>query len=180
MSTDPAFWTATAGLLLTCLAAIGARAMAEFSPHELERICGRRNAPHRLSQILKRREPVTMAAETLRVLATAVFLGAGAVWLWDHHLETGSVSLASTIAGGDSGTRSTASGRDTWMSSTNTIRWSISRRGTLASQTTMGADSIVVGSSSCSMTWSSSGCFSTAGAATVSVDGVSTAGGESR
>ena len=46
------FWLALAGLLLTCLAAIGARSLAEFSPHELKEICRRRKTPERLTQIL--------------------------------------------------------------------------------------------------------------------------------
>lgn len=76
------FWLALAGLSLTCLAAIGARSLAEFSPHELKEICRRRKTPERLTEILKRRDRVALAVETLQVLATAAFLGAGAFWLW--------------------------------------------------------------------------------------------------
>ena len=57
------FWLALAGLLLTCLAAIGARSLAEFSPHELKEICRRRKTPDRLGQILRRRDQ-------------------GAFWIW--------------------------------------------------------------------------------------------------
>lgn len=76
------FWLALAGLLLTCLAAIGARSLAEFSPHELKEICRRRKTPDRLGQILRRRDQVALAAETLQVVATAAFIGAGAFWIW--------------------------------------------------------------------------------------------------
>ena len=76
------FWLALAGLLLTCLAAIGARSLAEFSPHELKEICRRRKTPDRLGQILRRRDRVALAAETLQVVATAAFIGAGAFWIW--------------------------------------------------------------------------------------------------
>jgi CBS domain containing-hemolysin-like protein len=76
------FWLALAGLLLTCLAAIGARSLAEFSPHELKEIGRRRHRPDRLGQILRRRDRVALAAETLQVVATAAFIGAGASWMW--------------------------------------------------------------------------------------------------
>jgi CBS domain containing-hemolysin-like protein len=75
------FWLALAGLLLTCLAAIAARSLAEFSPHELKEICRRRNRPDRLGQILRRRDQVALATETLQVVATAAFVGAGAFWI---------------------------------------------------------------------------------------------------
>jgi CBS domain containing-hemolysin-like protein len=82
------FWLAVAGLLLTCLAAIGAGSLAEFSPHELKEICRRRNRRDRLGQILRRRDQVALATETLQVVATAAFVGAGAFWLWDEaHVE---------------------------------------------------------------------------------------------
>jgi CBS domain containing-hemolysin-like protein len=76
------FWLALAGLLLTCLAAIGARSLAEFSPHEIKEICRRRRTPDRLGQILKRHDQVALAAETLQVVATAVFIGAAVFWVW--------------------------------------------------------------------------------------------------
>ena len=38
--------------------------------------------PDRLGQILKRRDQVGLAAETLQVVATAVFVGAAAFWMW--------------------------------------------------------------------------------------------------
>jgi len=80
---DAVFWLALAGLVATCAAAIGARALSTFSRHELEEICQRRQARRRLSVILRRHEPVGMAAETLRVIATAVVILAGAFWTWN-------------------------------------------------------------------------------------------------
>ena len=76
------FWLALAGLLVACLAAIGARSLREFSPHELNEICRRRNNPDRLSQILRRRDRVALATETVRAMATAAFVGGGAFWIW--------------------------------------------------------------------------------------------------
>jgi CBS domain containing-hemolysin-like protein len=75
------FWLALASLLWTCLAAIGARSLVEFSPHELKEICRRRNTAGRLGQILRRRDQVVLAAETLQVVASAMFIGAGAIWI---------------------------------------------------------------------------------------------------
>ncbi|MHC4179884.1 MAG: CBS domain-containing protein, partial [Planctomycetota bacterium] len=82
MSFGPMFWLALAGLLLTCLAAIGARSLAEFSPHELKEIGRRRRTPDRLGQVLRRRDQVALAAETLQVVATTALIGGGAFWIW--------------------------------------------------------------------------------------------------
>ncbi len=106
------FWLALAGLLLTCLAAIGVRSLGEFSPRQLEDICRRRKTPDRLGQILRRRDRVALAAETMRVVATAAFIGAGAFWLlvrwesppppsnlpWAHWAVLGSWLAAGTLA----------------------------------------------------------------------------------
>ena len=90
MILGPMFWLASSGLLLTCLAAIGARSLAEFSPHELKEICRRRNRRDRLSQILRRRDQVALATETLQVVATAAFVGAAAFWIWSEAHAEGS------------------------------------------------------------------------------------------
>ena len=97
------FWLPLAGLLLTCLAAIGARSLREFSPHELEDICRRRKTPDRLGQILRRRERVALAAEMMRVVATAAFIGAGAFWLllrWESPQPPSWAVLGSWLAAG--------------------------------------------------------------------------------
>ena len=82
MSPDLAFWLAVSGLMVTCIAAIGAKSLAEFSRHELGEICRRRGANDKLGQIIRRHEQVAMAAETLQVIATAGVIGAGAFWVW--------------------------------------------------------------------------------------------------
>ncbi|MGA2620246.1 MAG: hemolysin family protein [Thermoguttaceae bacterium] len=73
---------AMASLAVTCLAAIGGRALAEFSPYALKEIYRRRNRPDPLGQILRRREQVALAVQTLRTLAVAAFAGAGIAWTW--------------------------------------------------------------------------------------------------
>ncbi|MBN2476580.1 MAG: HlyC/CorC family transporter [Pirellulales bacterium] len=102
MSPELVWWLAAIGLATTCLAAMAARSLAEFSPHELEEICRRRKAPDRLGQILRRRDHVTLAAETLQVMATATFLGAGAswIWMWEAAAHLSGTRFAVITAGG--------------------------------------------------------------------------------
>lgn len=82
MSPEAVFWLAVAGLVTTCIAAIGARSAAEFSRRGLEEICGRRQSRDRLGEILLRHDQVSLAAETLQVIATAVVISCVALWLW--------------------------------------------------------------------------------------------------
>ena len=100
MNADAVFWIATAGLVTTCLAAIGARSLREFSRHELEEICRRRKSPDRLGQILRRHDRVALGAETLQVIAAAVLICAGASLIWQHAHNTGTpwgASLATSV-----------------------------------------------------------------------------------
>ncbi len=73
------------GLALTFLAAVGARSLTEFSPHDLEEICRRRKKTDRLSRVLRRREHVSLAAESLLLIGAALFIAFGSLWVW---LET--------------------------------------------------------------------------------------------
>ena len=114
------FWLAVAGLAATCLAAIGARSLAEFSPHELKEICRRRKSPDRLGQILRGRDQVALAAETLQVVATVTFVAAGALLIWRADPQAGLPSLAaivsniSSIKACSSGVSKASTGADTW------------------------------------------------------------------
>lgn len=88
MTADIAFWLALGGMLLTCLAAIGAKSLTVFSRHELEDICRRRGTLHRLGQVLKRHDRVALAAETLQVVGTSIVILAGTSWVWlESHAE---------------------------------------------------------------------------------------------
>lgn len=82
MSAAEAFWLALSGLVVTCLAAIGARSLAEFSRHELEEICRRRHASGLLGEILKHYDQAGLAAETLQVVATVELVASTVVWAW--------------------------------------------------------------------------------------------------
>jgi len=80
------FWLAIAGLVVTCLAATGARSLAKFSPHELKEVCRRNKSENRLGIILRRHDQVALAAETLQVIGTAIFIGAAMFWVWGKSL----------------------------------------------------------------------------------------------
>jgi len=77
-----AVWLAAIGRPLPCLAAVAADSLAGFSRSELEEICRRRKSPHRLGRILRGYRQVELAAETLQVVGTAVFIGGARVWVW--------------------------------------------------------------------------------------------------
>ena len=79
-----AFAIGACGLVLTCLAAIGADSLAEFSRRRLEEICQRRKNPDRLGEVLRCYRNAGFAAETLQVLGTALFIGAAALWIWQE------------------------------------------------------------------------------------------------
>ena len=78
------------------LAAIGALALRNFSRAELDEICRRRNNSRRLGQILRNYERVALAAETLQVLATAVYVGVVAYWA--HQALAGEVDTATLVS----------------------------------------------------------------------------------
>ncbi len=75
------FGLAVGAFSIAALAAIGARSLVEFSRSELEEICKRRNSPERLGQVLRGYETAGLGAETLQVIASAVAVGAFALWL---------------------------------------------------------------------------------------------------
>jgi CBS domain containing-hemolysin-like protein len=85
MSTTALLWIAAAALGMTCLAATSARALAEFSPAELEEACRKRNKPDRLGHILRWREQVGLAMQSLRTLALAAAAASGGIALWQYN-----------------------------------------------------------------------------------------------
>jgi CBS domain containing-hemolysin-like protein len=84
MSSTAVFWAAVAALAVLCLAATATKSLAQFSPHALKDLYRRRGAPDRLGQILRFRDRVGLAAETLQVAATATFAAAAIYWAWLH------------------------------------------------------------------------------------------------
>ncbi|MBI3461840.1 MAG: HlyC/CorC family transporter [Planctomycetes bacterium] len=84
MNADATFWLAMAGLVVTCMAAMGARSLVVYSRAELAEVCRRHKTQHILREILLRDEEVSLAAETLQVLATALVVAAGSLWLYQE------------------------------------------------------------------------------------------------
>ncbi|MGO9109850.1 MAG: hemolysin family protein [Thermoguttaceae bacterium] len=89
MSTATLLWITAASLCITCLAAMSARALAEFSPAELEEICRKWNKLDRLGHILHWRDQVGLAMQSLRTLAVAMAAATGGIALWQHSQPVG-------------------------------------------------------------------------------------------
>jgi CBS domain containing-hemolysin-like protein len=94
-----AFWLALASLLVTCLAAIGAKSLGKFSARQLEAICRRRKTPNRLGQVLRDDEHAALAAETLKMIAAAVFVASGTFWVWSESAAGGTVNTRALLTG---------------------------------------------------------------------------------
>jgi len=103
VNTQAVFWMAAGGLVVTCVASIAARSAAEFSPRELKEISRRHKSRRRLARIICRHDQVALAAETLQVVSTAVFIGAGTFWIWtDLNLQQPPhwLAIICSLAGG--------------------------------------------------------------------------------
>jgi putative hemolysin len=71
---DPFPWGAVVGAVLSGLGAAGAKVAYEFSRHDLECYCRRRNQPELFDEILARHEEVGVAAESLQILGTVLLV----------------------------------------------------------------------------------------------------------
>lgn len=81
MSSETTLWLVIASLLVTCLAAIGAKSLRQFSRHELQEICRRRKSERRFHEIIANYERVALGVETLQVVATAVAVVSSCYWI---------------------------------------------------------------------------------------------------
>jgi len=102
MSSIAFFWLSASALGVTCLAALAARALGEFSPAELQEICRRRNKPERLGQVLRWRERVSLAMQSLQTAALATAAACGGLAVWQHGHADGiatSAWLPAVLAG---------------------------------------------------------------------------------
>lgn len=68
-----------AGLVLACVASTGARALSDFSRHDLEELCRKRNRPERLSLVLRSYRRASIAAELAEILLVILVIGINAV-----------------------------------------------------------------------------------------------------
>ena len=83
------------GLLVAALAAAGTKVLHNFSRHELEAYCRVRRRRERYAEILGSHDRATLAAESLEILATVVFVLAGGLWLFR---ESGGGFVAAPLA----------------------------------------------------------------------------------
>ena len=103
MNPKIALWLAIAGLVSSCLAAIGAKSLSKFSPRQLEEIGRRRKSPNRLGEILRHDQRAALAAETLQVAAMALYIGGAAWWAWLEASPSGTIdaqTLWTVVAAG--------------------------------------------------------------------------------
>ncbi len=82
MMFDLLLWIAFLGMLLTFLAATGTKVLYEFSRHDLELYCRRRNRRRRFDEILNRHEDFATAAETLQVAGSVVLVLCVGQWFF--------------------------------------------------------------------------------------------------
>lgn len=95
-------WLSAASALFTCLAAIGARAAREFSRHDLQEICQRRDDLDRFSEILHGHDRIALAIEMLVVFGSAIFVASSSFWVWENWIGgpmPGWLSLAGIACG---------------------------------------------------------------------------------
>jgi len=84
VNADVLHWIALTGLVASALAAIGARALREFSRHRLQEICERRQQLDRFGEIVRRHEDVALGVEMLSIAATVLFAIAGGLYGWER------------------------------------------------------------------------------------------------
>ena len=94
MSTLQLFWTTFAAIVAATVSNLASRSLREFSRHDLEEICRRRDKPERFTQILQEHEPVGLGIEILSVLLTVFSVVAGSAWT----VARGGIDLPSGLA----------------------------------------------------------------------------------
>ena len=73
-------WLAMFGMAVATLAAMGAKVLHEFSRHDLELYCRRRDKPQLFDAILDRHEDFAISAETLQLVGVVVAILSGGYW----------------------------------------------------------------------------------------------------
>lgn len=84
MLAEPLIWLAIVSLVVTCITAIGAKSLRDFSRHELEELCLRRNAEKRLRKILRYHTRFSLGVETFAVLMATLAVVSVTSWLMLH------------------------------------------------------------------------------------------------
>jgi CBS domain containing-hemolysin-like protein len=88
VSIEILFWITIVSMLASCLAAIAARSLHEFSRHDLEEIAQRREKPERFADILRFHDRVALGVEMVVALLLAATVCAGTLWAWQLSAET--------------------------------------------------------------------------------------------
>jgi CBS domain containing-hemolysin-like protein len=97
VNADLLHWIAIAGLVVSTLAAMGARALRDFSRHRLQEICERRQHLDRFGEIVRRHEEVALGVETLSAMAMVVFAVAGGIYGWERFVAEPAAWLGLTL-----------------------------------------------------------------------------------
>ena len=88
MTPDGLLWLAVGAALLTCISAIGSRALREYSRHDLEEICQRKQHTSRFSMILRNDDGVILGVEMVSAGVAVLTVIAGCAWV-THYFEQG-------------------------------------------------------------------------------------------
>jgi CBS domain containing-hemolysin-like protein len=98
---DALLWLAIASTVASCLAAIGARALREFSRHELQEICERRQKLDSFGEIVRSHDQVALGVEMFVVLGIALATAAGGIWAYERFVlpEPRWLELLPAVAG---------------------------------------------------------------------------------
>ncbi|MEM6329030.1 MAG: hemolysin family protein [Planctomycetota bacterium] len=91
-------WLGASSALLACLSAIGARVLRDFSRHELQDLCQRREQPDRFTEVLNQHDGASLAISMLMVIASAVYVVAVGVWFCSSRGGAGPPSAGGVAA----------------------------------------------------------------------------------
>jgi CBS domain containing-hemolysin-like protein len=75
---------AIGGALMSCLGAIGARALREFSRHHLQELCERNQRLDRFGDVVRLHDEVALGVEMFVGLASTLFVAAGTLYAWER------------------------------------------------------------------------------------------------
>lgn len=99
MNATELLWLAAASAVGTCLAAIGARALREFSRHELQEICEKRQQCDRFGEVLREHDRVALAIEIMVAIGAATFAASLTAWYWSQTPNVSAPSLHVVVTG---------------------------------------------------------------------------------
>jgi len=84
VNADALLWIALVSLLVSSLAAIGARVLREYSRHQLQEICEQRQHLDRFGDVVRHHDEAALAAEMLAEMSVAVFAFSGGLFFWER------------------------------------------------------------------------------------------------